>query len=98
MATKENKFQAQLIKDIKTRFPGCLVLKNDSSYIQGVPDLTVLYNQHWAMLECKRDQSAPHQPNQEYYVQMADSMSFARFIHPGNREEVLDELQRSFQT
>ena len=94
----ESKFQADLIKDIKNMFPGCVVMKNDSSYIQGIPDLLVLYNDRWASLECKKSESARKQPNQEYYVEKLDSMSFSRFIFPENKEEVLRELQSAFQT
>ena len=93
----ESKFQADLIKDIKKMFPGCVVMKNDSSYIQGIPDLLVLYNDRWASLECKKSESARKQPNQEYYVEKLDSMSFSRFIFPENKEEVLRELQSAFQ-
>lgn len=93
----ESKFQADLIKDIKNMFPGCVVMKNDSSYIQGIPDLLVLYNDRWASLECKKSESARKQPNQEYYVEKLDSMSFSRFIFPENKEEVLRELQSAFQ-
>ena len=89
----ESKFQADLIKDIKNMFPGCVVMKNDSSYIQGIPDLLVLYNDRWASLECKKSEGARKQPNQEYYVEKLDSMSFSRFIFPENKEEVLRELQ-----
>ena len=93
----ESKFQADLIKDIKHMFPGCVVMKNDSSYIQGIPDLLVLYNDRWASLECKKSEGARKQPNQEYYVEKLDSMSFSRFIFPENKEEVLRELQSAFQ-
>ena len=93
----ESKFQADLIKDIKKMFPGCVVMKNDSSYIQGIPDLLVLYNDRWASLECKKSEGARKQPNQEYYVEKLDSMSFSRFIFPDNKEEVLRELQSAFQ-
>ena len=93
----ESKFQADLIKDIKKMFPGCVVMKNDSSYIQGIPDLLVLYNDRWASLECKKSEGAMKQPNQEYYVEKLDSMSFSRFIFPENKEEVLRELQSAFQ-
>lgn len=93
----ESKFQADLIKDIKNMFPGCVVMKNDSSYIQGIPDLLVLYNDRWASLECKKSESARKQPNQEYYVEKLDSMSFSKFIFPENKEEVLRELQSAFQ-
>lgn len=88
----ENKFQAKLIKEIKELFPGCIVMKNDSSYIQGIPDLMILYNELWASLECKKSPTAKHQPNQEYYVDKMDSMGFSRFVYPENKDEVLDEL------
>lgn len=94
---KENEFQPKLIKEIKARFPGCMVLKNDPNYIQGIPDLSVFYKNKWAMLECKKSENEEHQPNQDYYVEQANKMSFARFICPENKEEVLDELQQAFQ-
>lgn len=93
----ERDFQAKLIRDIKKRFPGCIVLKNDASYIQGFPDLTILYGRQWATLECKKDANAEKQPNQEYYVGQTNEMSFSRFICPENKEEVLNELQQAFR-
>ena len=92
----ENKFQAKLIQDIKQLLPGCIVMKNDSSYIQGIPDLLVLYKDKWASLECKKTANAKKQPNQEYYVKRMDEMSFARFISPENKEDVLNELRKTF--
>lgn len=94
---RESHFQAELIRELKRRFPGCVVLKNDANYIQGVPDLSVFYGKRWAMLECKRSENESHQPNQDYYVERMDEMSFARFIYPENKEEVLHELERSFK-
>lgn len=94
---KENKFQAQLIHDIKCRCPGCLVLKNDPNYIQGIPDLLVLHRNKWAALECKKDEKASKRPNQDYYIQKMNEMSFARFINPENKEEVLNEMERSLK-
>lgn len=97
MASKlERDFQAKLIKELKERFEGCIVLKNDSSYIQGIPDLLVLYNDKWCAIECKRSLTASHRPNQEYYVGLMDEMSFARFVCPENKEDVLDELEHAF--
>ena len=93
---KESKFQHQLIYDLKELFPGCIVLKNDANYIQGFPDLLVLYRDRWAALECKRDAKASHRPNQEYYIQKLNDMSYAGFVHPDNKREVLDELQQAF--
>jgi hypothetical protein len=94
--TRENKFQADLIEELKDIFPGCIVLKNDSQYVQGIPDLLILYKKHWAALECKRSLNEPYQPNQEYYINKMDDMSFASMICPQNKEEVLYELQQAF--
>lgn len=92
----ESNFQAKLIQELKMIFPGCVVMKNDSSYIQGIPDLLVLYKNKWATLECKKNANAKRQPNQEYYVGLMNEMSFSRFISPENKEEVLHELQQTF--
>lgn len=86
-----------MIKEIKERLPGSIVLKNDSGYIQGIPDLTVFYGERWAALEGKKEKNSPCQPNQEYYVNMMNAMSFASFIYPENKEEVLDELELALQ-
>lgn len=93
----ESKFQSNLIKELKSMFPGCIVMKNDSSYIQGIPDLIVLHQDKWATLECKKNLKASKQPNQEYYVGLMNDMSFSRFICPENKEEVLHELQQAFR-
>lgn len=93
---KESQFQHELIKDIKKRFPDCIIMKNDANYIQGIPDLLILNGQRWASLECKRSSSSKHQPNQDYYVERMNKMSFSRFIFPENKKEVLDALERSF--
>jgi hypothetical protein len=92
----ESKFQSELIKDIKDMFPGCIVLKNDPNYIQGIPDLTLFWNDRWATLEVKKSTNARHQPNQDYYVSRMNDMSFSRFVYPENKEEVLYELQQAF--
>lgn len=96
MAT-ESKFQKGLKKEIKARFPGCYILKNDPTMLQGIPDLTILYNDKWAMLEVKKDQKAKHRPNQDKHVERLNEMSFASFIFPENKEEVLDAMARSFE-
>lgn len=93
---KENKFQSNLKKELKEMFPGCIVTKMDSGDIQGIPDLLILYNKHWATLENKKDAKATHQPNQDYYVNKMNEMSFSRFIYPENKEEVLNDLRSAF--
>lgn len=95
----ERNFQAKLIKEIKERFPGCVVLKNDPNYIQGFPDLTILFDgPFWAVLESKRDETASHRPNQDYYIRLCNNMSFGRFINPENKEDILNELQQALES
>ena len=94
---RENKYQSQLIKRIKDKFPGCIIMKNDPTYIQGIPDLTVLHGDKWATLEVKQSDKASHRPNQDYYVDKMNSMSFSSFISPDNEQEVLDAMEQSFQ-
>lgn len=97
LGKKENAFQAELIREIKKLLPGCMVLKNDPEYIQGIPDLTIFYNNRWATLEVKREIKASHRPNQDYYVKKMNEMSFSRFISPENKKEILDELQSALR-
>lgn len=97
MGKRESSFQADLIRELKERFPGCVVLKNDANYIQGIPDLSVLYKDKWAMLECKKSEKEKKQPNQDYYVNKLNGMSYASFVFPENKEEVLNELEQSFE-
>lgn len=92
----ESKFQSNLIKELKELFPGCMVLKNDCEYIQGIPDLTIFYGRYWATLEVKRSARASRRPNQEYYVEKMNDMGFSAFIYPENKDEVLDALYSYF--
>ena len=92
---RESQFQAQLIKRLSKILPGCIVLKNDPNYIQGIPDLIILYKDKWAALEVKRGEYASVRPNQAHYVRTMHAMSYASFIYPENESEILDELQRS---
>lgn len=91
----ESGFQDKLRNDLETLFPGCMIFKMDQ--IQGIPDLLILYNDKWASLECKKNAKATRQPNQEYYVNKMNDMSFSRFICPENKEEVINELCEAFK-
>ena len=93
----ENKFKTELVAEIEDMFPGCIVVHLDPNEIQGIPDLLVLYENKWAALEGKKSANAPHRPNQDYYVNLMNKMSFASFIYPENKEEVLYELQQAFR-
>lgn len=93
----ERHYQAALIKKLRLLFDGIIILKNDSSYMQGVPDLILLYGPYWAMLEVKFDKDSPFQPNQEYYLDLLDEMGFAACIYPENESEVFSALQQAFR-
>lgn len=93
---KEKDYQASLIRILKQRYTNCVVMKNDAGYIQGIPDLTILYNGLWAMLEVKITAEADTQPNQDYYVDSLDNMSFAAYIYPDNENEILRLLDQHF--
>mgnify|MGYP003307012399 CR=1 FL=1 len=90
----ESGFQDKLRDELKTKFPGCMIFKMDQ--IQGIPDLLILFGDKWASLECKKSANAKRRPNQEYYVDMMNKMSFSRFISPENKDEVLNELRDVF--
>lgn len=93
---RENEYQAKLVKKLYRLFPGCQILKNDSDYQQGIPDLLILFNDMWAMLEVKESSGAAVQPNQEYFIDRFADMSFGAFIYPENEDEVLNDLQQAF--
>jgi len=92
---RENKYQRHIISRLRKTFPGCFIIKNDPNYLQGIPDLTILYKDRWGLLEVKASRTAAIQPNQTYYIQQLDEMSFAAFIYPEVEEEVFDGLARA---
>lgn len=91
----ESGFQDKLRKELKKKYPESLIFKMDQ--IQGIPDLLIINNDKYAFLENKKTISAKHQPNQDYYVDKLNNMSFARFIYPENKEQVLQELDLFFR-
>lgn len=93
----ERDFQKSLIRELKQLFPGCVIMKNDANYIQGIPDLVILYGKKWAALELKKSKKASHRPNQEYYVEKFNNMSYSAFVYPENKEEILNELEQALQ-
>ena len=94
----ENRFKTKLVNELEDMFPGCIILHPDPNEIQGIPDLIILYEDKWAALEGKKTATASHRPNQNYYVNLMNDMSFAAFIYPENKEEVLYELQKTFSS
>lgn len=93
----ESEFQKWLIDYLRATYPGCYILKNDSSYLTGVPDLLILWQNMWATLEVKRSFDEPYQPNQEYHIDMMNRMSFSAMICPENATEILNALQQAFR-
>lgn len=93
----ENSFKTKLVNELENMFTGCIILHMDPNEIQGIPDLIILYEDKWAALEGKKNARATHRPNQDYYVDLMNKMSFAAFIYPENKEEVLYELQKAFR-
>ena len=96
----EADFQPKLKQEIRDRLPGCCIFKLDSSEFQGIPDLLILWKTHWAILEVKREpptgRSTYYRPNQEWYIEQFNAMSFSSVIFPENVEAVLDDLQQAF--
>ena len=91
----ESGFQDKLREELKSLFPGCMIFKMDQ--IQGIPDLLILFKDKWASLECKKSGKASHRPNQKYYVDLMNQMSFSSFIYPENKDEVLEGLKKIFK-
>lgn len=98
---KEGMFQDELIKILETSIsPGSIVVKNDSSYIQGFPDLTWFADHGFtAIIECKKGPNEAYQPNQEHYLEYCKNKLgyFTITAYPENLEEVLYELQQALQ-
>jgi len=97
----ERTYQTRLIKKLYRAFPGCVVLKNDSGYQQGIPDLSIFYGIHWAWLEVKPKRPLgpeDYEVNQEYFIDLASQMSFGACIYPENEKEVLHALQQAFRS
>lgn len=93
----ENRFKTNLINEIEQLFPGCMVVHLDPNEIQGIPDLLILYRDTWAALEGKKSPNASRRPNQDYYVDYMNRMSYAAIVYPENKNDILLELQQYFE-
>ena len=91
----ESGIQDDIVDELRSLFPGAIIGKIE--LFQGCPDLLILYRDKWATLETKRGTESVHQPNQDYYVDLMNEMSFSRFINKENKEEVLRDLQKAFR-
>lgn len=88
----ESKYRKELEARISGALPGCLILRNNAKEIQGICDIVVFYGERYGFLEIKVSENAPVQPNQTYYVNWLDEMSFAAFIYPENEYQILSDL------
>lgn len=93
---RESDFQSDLRRKIENEIPGSVVQKGNPNWIQGFPDLIILYKNHYACLECKASANEPFRPNQEYYIEQINNDAFCAVVYPENMKEVLDELKRYF--
>lgn len=96
MSDLESKFQKEFNDDLEEAFPDCMIIRGNSALRQGVPDWLLLSGRNWAALEVKRDSTAKKQPNQPYYVEKMNGMSYAAFVSPENAQEVIREIQQTF--
>lgn len=94
---RESKFEARLIQELLEQYPGAVILKNNSSFFQGIPDRLILHGPRWAAFEVKAYERARHQQNQDYYVDLFNKMSYASFVYPENKETFLNELQQALR-
>lgn len=94
---RESEFEFKLIQKILKEYPGAVILKNDSSFFQGIPDRLILFRDRWAAFEVKSHKNAKHQQNQDYYVDLFNKMSFAAFVYPENKEDFLYGLQKALR-
>jgi hypothetical protein len=93
----ENRFEHHIIKKLRLAYPGAVIIKNYGNYLQGFPDRLILYGPHWAAFEVKADYSSSHRPNQDFYIQKLNRMSYASFIYPQNELEVLHAIQQTLR-
>lgn len=96
----ERDFQAEFIKKLREEYPQAIILKNDSSYQQGILDWLILEGPYWAMLEIKRKKptrASDWRPNQPWFLAKAAEMSFAACVYPENEQEVLHALRSTLR-
>lgn len=95
---REGSFKSQFIKRLQREYPRAIITKNDANQLQGIPDILFLLETFWAVFEAKDNVDSPYRPNQEYYLDLMNNMSFARVVYPEIEEEVIRELQRAYRT
>lgn len=102
MARREREYQPGLIKRIERLFKqeGETAYVRKVDFQQGWPDLLILAPDFWALLEVKKREPRYEddwEPNQEWWIEEFDGMSFSACIYPENEQEVLHALQQAFR-
>ena len=94
---KESTFQKIFLDKVRELVPGCIAMKNDAQYIQGIYDWTIQKGSKAAALEIKKSKDAPHRPNQDYYINKINEQGgFGRFVYPENEKQVLEDIVNFF--
>lgn len=88
----ESSLQSKVIRELRTAFPTAIIIKNDASYIQGIPDFTILYHNVWIFIEFKDKSKSAYRPNQEYYLDLAKQWSFSFTVSHDNWNSVKPNL------
>lgn len=90
---KESEFQKEVAGWLRKQ--GCRVIKQDPAIgkQKGIPDLLVLKEGWWGMLEIKAHKNSSHQPGQDEWVAWANENSYGKFVYPENWEEIQEELE-----
>lgn len=90
---KESDFQKEVAGWLRKQ--GCRVIKQDPAIgkQKGIPDLLLLKEGWWGMLEIKAAKNSSHQPGQDDWVAWADDNSYGKFVYPGNWEQIKEELE-----
>lgn len=94
----EGTYRSKLIKKLKVHFPGLIVLHNNPNQIKGIPDLTLLYHNRYAMLETKMAPNSSKRPNQDTWISYFERQgAFSAFVNASNEKEIINELRRYFE-
>lgn len=93
---KESNIQSDIIKRLKGM--GCVVIKyeQNATTLKGFPDIMFMKGPFWGALEVKTSKKAHKQPGQQDWIDKLNEMSYAKFIYPENKEEILNEIKEFF--
>lgn len=90
---EEQKLQTKLATALRAL--GAKVIKQDPTIgrQRGIPDLLILKDGWWGMIECKAHKNSKKQAGQTDWILWASQNSYGRFVYKENYDEVLAELK-----